>query len=171
MQQQGQTGEERFIDAEEHSYGDPTMSYDAIVLNQIRECVKVLSKDPMQTTESTSDKGVKQKSLQLYDEEFNHVDTLKRLMRPFLKGDDLNNVLNIYKQIFSYEDKIMNTRMMVQGSGYKTVKEIGGLATDHPLNRRLSVFKSDRARDLFETLVVIYQNKKMEIAAMGIEQS
>jgi hypothetical protein len=162
----------QFIDAEDFEYKSQVESYESIVLNQIKECVKVLSKDPLNRMVSRNANGTIEKSNELYEEEFNHVDTLKILMYPYYyKVEEFrDNVDKLYNQIEEFKDSLGDRKVMLYGVGKKSVSEIEALPADHILSKKLSVFKSRVARELFELLIRVYHNNKEIISEMEIDK-
>ena len=162
----------QFIDAEDFEYRSPVESYESIVLNQIKECVKVLSKDPLNRVVSKNSNGTVEKSNELYEEEFNHVDTLKILMYPFYyKVDEFKEGIEaLYNQIEEYKSMLGHKKIMLYGVGKKSVNEVEALPADHVLSKKLAVFKSKIARELFELMIRVYHNNKEVISEMEIDK-
>jgi hypothetical protein len=161
--------EERFIDADTHFEKDQ-FSYDDLIVKQINVCRDILSKD------DSLGGGVKVNANNqavytgdVKKETINAVDTFKRMMSPFIKGDHLTWVNEIEEDILKRSQELGERVIVMRGLGEVKVKDARIIDHEHPINKELIVYKYELSRDLFEVLVVAYHANKALIKSFEEE--
>lgn len=163
--------DERYIDADEHG-PEGTTSYEQEILRHMRRCIDVLSKEVTGGVIKT--RVLKTGKQENYIEDvkhliINHVDTLRILLKPFLKDDDIKKIKKIKKQIKNFKDIIDNKLKFVPGIGNIKFKDLTFISVDEPQYKKFYEYKAEKHRKIFELLVYAYHKSKKEIEAFSEE--
>lgn len=161
--------EERFIDADT-PFEKETISYDDLVIKQINVCRDILSKDefgPGFKMSSANSQPIYTGDVK--KESINSVDAFKRMMIPFLKGEFSDWIQQIEDEVKEKERQLGERIIFIKGHGEVKVKDAGMIDYEHPVNKELTLFKYDKARDLFEVLVRAYHANKALIKSFEEE--
>jgi hypothetical protein len=163
-------GEDIFIDADEPYY--ETHTFEELIMRQFQVCVNNLSKEL--TGGVIKSRLTKQGQQEGYVEDvraavINSVDTLRRLMRPFTKPDDVKVMEKIDKDIADFQNKLGEIKIPMKGQGMIKIKDLKQLSAEHPIYKELMEYKTERHREIFSILVKIYHKDKQEIAEFSRE--
>jgi len=151
-----------YIDAES-GYKNEKNTFDQIVLEQIRECVKVLSRGTLVKSanpkKDSVDAILSKDSRELI---IDHVDTLRILLIPFTKEKAQEKIDELKKEIKEYVEDLEEKEIIVYGKGKQKVGEAGLDIKAKPMQELLS-FKCWKHRKMFEVLIGVYNKRKIDI--------
>jgi hypothetical protein len=149
-----------FIDEDEHVTDDGMATYESIVIGQIRECARILSKEMIGGYYRSNHKGTTEK----YEDDvrenvINAVDVLRMLLQPFTAGIDDIRIVDIIKEIDEQKKQIqikykIPVNMVQQGT---------------IAHKEFIEYKARRYRDVYGVLLNIYHKRKSDIAKMSEE--
>lgn len=161
---------EVFIDAD-GGFSNEKDSYENIILKQINECVKVLSREMTggQIMHKETRTGTEKYIEDVRELVVNHVDTLRMLLGFYIKGENKKQLNKVKKEIEDYKEKIGNNTIIVPGRGPIKVSDFKGLSTESPYWKDFINFKAIKYREIFEILVVSYNEGKAEIKSLEEE--
>ena len=161
---------EVFIDADD-GWGKETNSYEVLILNQMSNCVKVLSREMTggQVVHKSGPTGVEKYIEDVRELVINHVDALKMLMTTYIKGDNKKQIEIILQEIKDYKDSIGEQKRVVPGKGIVAVKDFRGLNVTDPVWKEFVHYKAMRYREIFEILVNCYNEQKAYIRSLEEE--
>jgi len=168
MAEQNQFSE--FIDADA-GFSSEKNSYEELILRQINECVKILSRE-MTGGQVVYKQGVSGNEKYIEDVRelvINHIDALKMLMCTYIKGDHKRQLDIILKEIEDYKNKIQEKEIIIKGKGKIKLKNIKGLHVDSPYWKEFIHFKALKYREIFEILVSAYNDQKAYIRSLEEE--
>lgn len=157
---------EQFID-EDSGYSNKKNSYEEIVLRQIRETSVLLSKE-LTGSKLKRDNKVFTREDDLRIKAYNSIDTLRMLLVPFIKDKETKNkIKKVKEEIDKYLKERGEKLITVKGKEYKLKNVI--LEPENIQFNLLWEFKLDKARELFEILIVGYQKNKAYLASFETE--
>lgn len=162
--------QESFIDADA-GFSNDKNSYDGIILKQIQNCVDVLSREMTggQVIHKASNTGVEKYVEDVRELVINHVDSLKMLMANYIKGKNKTQIKKILTEIEEYKKDMGEKKVLIKGQGYIQVKDIKTVYVDSPIWKEYINYKSQKYREVFEVLILIYNNSKAEIKKLEEE--
>ena len=165
-----QDNREVFIDADE-GFSSEKNSYEQLILKQINECMKVLSKEMTggQVVHKASLTGVEKYIEDVRELVINHVDTLRMLLCTYIKDDNQNQINIILKEIKDHENKIKERKMILPGKGQIALKDIKGISPDNVIWKEYIHYKALRYREIFEILIMSYNQQKAYIRSLEEE--
>jgi hypothetical protein len=161
---------EVFIDADS-GFSNEKDSYEALILFQMKECIKVLSREMTggQVIFKAGNTGTEKYIEDVRELVINNVDTLRMLISFYIKGDNKKQLDTLKKEIEDYKTEIMEKKILVPGKGEVPLKNIKGMAVDSPIWKEYIHYKATIYREIFEVLVNSYNAEKAEIRAMENE--
>ena len=161
---------EVFIDADA-GFSNDKDSYDTILLNQINNCVKVLSREMTggQVMHKETKTGTEKYMEDVRELVINHVDTLRMLLASYIEGDNKDQLKIITDEINDYKKELMKTKVVIAGRGEVEMGTIKGMSADNPIMKEYINFKALRYRDIFEILIACYNKKKAYIRSLEEE--
>jgi len=155
--------EDHFIDGENMQFHSNKDSYEMILIQQIQNCVKVLTMDKKSCYDKIKSKGGYELMIvkDLDELIIRNVDTLRVLMNKHLQRnpnfkDEVQRIINEDKQ---FEIDYNNKDIVYQGIG-KTKIGLLLLDSEHPLRRSLMTYHSKRYREMFEVLMQCFNKYK-----------
>ena len=161
---------EVFIDADS-GFQNENNSYENIILKQMMECVRVLSREMTggQVMHKTNQNGSTEKYVEDVRElVINHTDTLRMLLCTYIKDNNLTQINQLKKEIEDYK-KQMGETIVITPLGPKKMKEIKGVPVDNPMWKEFIHFKAQKYREMFEVLVNAYNEQKAYIRSLEEE--
>lgn len=161
---------EVFIDADA-GFSNEQNSYESIILKQIQECVKILSREMTggQVMHKAGPTGVEKYVEDVRELVINHIDTLRMLMCFHIEGKNKEQLETILKEITDYKQTIGEHTKIVPGAGVIKIKNIKGLSPSDPHWKDFINFKALKYREIFEILVSCYNKHKSEIRKLEEE--
>jgi len=162
---------EVFIDADA-GFSNEKNSYEVLVLQQMHECVKVLSRE--MTGGQVISKMNKSGSVEKYVEDvrelvINHVDALRMLMCTYIGGNEKTALNKVMNEIEEKKEEFLSIEVMVPGKGKVKFKDMKGIHVDHPIWKEFINFKANRYREIFEILANTYNKNKAYIRSLEEE--
>ena len=168
----GFKNEEQFIDADDEFHKESN-TYEEILLRQMQKCVEVLSKEViggyMKKTPSRG--GI----TEVYVEDvrqviINSVEILRVLLSPSLsKKEHKEKLKEIYSNIDKFKKEIKKRKISINGNEKIEVGKLKVIPVDSVVWKEFIEYKSQQYREMFETLIMIYNNKVSEDKAEEIE--
>jgi hypothetical protein len=161
---------EIFIDADS-GFANEKNSYENLILKQMMECVKVLSREMTggQVMHKINQNGSTEKYIEDVRElVINHTDTLRMLLCTYIKDNNEKQINAIKAEIESYKDKMGET-VLITPMGPRKIKDIKGVAVDNPMWKEFIHFKATKYREMFEILVNAYNEQKAYIRSLEEE--
>lgn len=161
---------EVFVDADEGFTAEKD-SYEQIILRQINDCVKTLSREMTggQVITKEGKNGTEKYIEDVRELVINHIDTLRMLLCTYIKEDNKKQLDAIIEEIKTYKDKIGGQKIVVPGKGEVKLKDVKGLSADNPYWREFIHFKALKYRDIFEVLVNCYNNQRAYLKSLEEE--
>ena len=168
MAEQNQYSE--FIDADA-GFTNEKNSYEELILRQMNECVKVLSRE-MTGGQVIYKQGVSGNEKYIEDVRelvINHIDALKMLMTTYVKGENKRQLITILKEIEDKKKGILGANIIIRGRGQVKLGDLKGVHVDNPMWKEFIHFKALRYREIFEILVSAYNDQKSYIRSLEEE--
>ena len=161
---------EVFIDAED-GFSSEKDSYENIILRQINECVKVLSREMTggQVIHKETKTGTEKYLEDVRELVVNHVDTLRMLLCVYVKGDNKKQLELVKVEIEDYKKQIGENIIVVPGRGEVKVANFKGMSAENPYMKDFTNFKAMKYREIFEILVMSYNEQKAHIRSLEEE--
>jgi hypothetical protein len=171
MTEEDSHANEVFIDADA-GFTNEKNSYETLILTQMHECVKVLSRE--MTGGQVISKMNKSGSVEKYVEDvrelvINHVDALRMLMCTYIKDDNADQLKKVLEEIEEYKNNLLDTKTVVPGKGEVKIKDIKGIHVDNPMWKEFINFKAKKYREIFEILMSVYNKQKAYIRSLEEE--
>lgn len=170
MESESKYDDEVFIDADS-GFQNEKNSYEVIILRQLTECVKVLSREMTggQVIHKTNQTGTTEKYIEDVRElVINHVDTLRMLLCTYIEKDNKKQIEKINKEIKHYKN-VMGEVTVQTTVGPKKMKELKNIPVDNPAWKDFINFKAKKYREMFEVLVNAYNEQKAYIRSLEEE--
>lgn len=159
---------ETFIDADS-GFQNEKETFENIITKQILECTKVLSRDmtPNPTTAKSGHSILERPPEDVNELVINHVDTLRMLLCTYTEKHK-KELETIDTEIINFEKSIKSRKINVPGKGPMPLGEIKGLNMDNVHWREFIDYKAKRHRNIFQVLILCYQENKAYIK--GLEE-
>jgi len=168
MAEQNQYSE--FIDADA-GFTNEKNSYEELILRQMNECVKVLSRE-MTGGQVIYKQGVSGNEKYIEDVRelvINHIDALKMLMTTYVKKENKKQLDTILEEIKKKKEEILGSKIIIRGRGQIKLGDLKGVHVDNPMWKEFIHFKALRYREIFEILVSAYNDQKAYIRSLEEE--
>ena len=153
--------EDVFIDADEQ-WGNDVNNYEVIILHQIKECVKVLSREMTggQVVHKAGATGTEKYIEDVNELVINHVDTLRMLLYSYIEkqSDNKEKLENLMQDIETKKTEIGNRNILVKGLGKIKVGNMKGIDVDTSHWKEFVHYKAHKYREVFGILVNSYNN-------------
>ena len=161
---------EVFIDADS-GFSNEKDSYESVILRQINECVKVLSREMTggQVMHKETKTGTEKYIEDVRELVINHVDTFRILICFYIDGTNKEALDQINEEIADYKKAIGEQKILVPGRGEVKVSEFKGLDVSSPHWKDFINFKAIKYREIFEILISSYNKHKSDIRKLEEE--
>jgi len=169
----GLKNNEQFIDADDEFHKESN-TYEEILLRQMQKCVEILSKEVIGGyMKKTPHRGGGITEVYIEDVRqviINSVEILRVLLAPsLLKKEHKDKLEEIYSKINKFKKEIEKRKISINGGEKIEVGKLKVIPVDSIVWKEFIEYKSQQYREMFETLIMIYNNKVSEDKAEEIE--